>query len=77
MKAQKYPHLYLQVFVVGAGQTLESHHESCTLKHQNTKFRLGWTNIHREGNHSKPAKVRAGYLVLNNWQDISTKKNSP
>lgn len=41
MKSQKYPRSYLQVFVVGAGQTLESHHESCTLTQKNTKSMLG------------------------------------
>lgn len=42
-----YTRLYLQVFVVGARQTLESHHESCTLEYKNTKRGIGFENQHR------------------------------
>lgn len=83
MKSQKYTHLYLQVFVVGARQTLESHHESCTLKYKNAKSRLGLktytsvqtykemditANQHGDKITKSVFKVRAGYLALNNWQ---------
>lgn len=51
-KRQKYAHLYtrlyLQVFVVGARQTLESHHESCTLQYKNTKRGIGFENQHQQ-----------------------------
>lgn len=83
MKSQKYTRLYLQVFVVGAGQALESHHESCTLKYKNAKSRSGLksytsvqtykemditANQHGDKITKSVFKVRAGYLALNNWQ---------
>lgn len=43
-----YTRLYLQVFVVGARQTLERHHESCTLEYKNTKRGIGFENQHRQ-----------------------------
>lgn len=79
MRSQKSTHLYLQVFVVGAGQTLESHHESCTLKYRNTNSRLGlrtytYVRTYKEmdiiANQQADTitksvlKVRAGYLAV-------------
>lgn len=43
-----YTHLYLQVFVVGARQPLESHHESCTLEYKNTKLGIGVEKQNRQ-----------------------------
>lgn len=43
-----YTRLYLQVFVVGARQTFESHHESCTLEYKNTKHGIGFERQPRQ-----------------------------